>query len=222
MAVLTLGIDPSLNNMGLALYSYGAAPLSISPSTNRMDASISQFERMRRQADHLAKYLRDMNPSYVGIEQPYVGGVGRFGGGGHQSANMWATYNMLLNVIADFHLPVVMFNIPQWHALVLRKKGITKQDVIDAAEIISNKKMNEHEADAFMIAYHASIFWELCDGRLSASDLTKDQQDIFLSKRTGSKGDRAGIIWRPGEFWFDFRGLIPTVPTDGMKAITCL
>jgi len=213
--MLVLGIDPSLNNVGWCLF--GSHLTGISPfppyGSNSPDKTLSQFERMMWQVEQIAELLdgdnrdcRGMKPTHVGIEQPYVQAFSARGNAGHQSANMWAIYNLLLQQVFYRKLPVLMFNIPQLRALILRKRGMTKADSISRAqaEINSQFTMNEHEADAYHVAKNAFSFWSKFDGLPIV--LTPDQNDIFLSdRRTTSSDLPASIIHRGGEFWFDFR-----------------
>jgi Holliday junction resolvasome RuvABC endonuclease subunit len=217
-----LGIDPSLNNVGYCFYPNGAEPgLSLSTVSIHPKLKKSQFEKMVAQTETLKKVIFSNidKIQYVGIEQPYVASFGARGASGHQSANMWAVYSLMLYIIREAGLPVVMFNITQLHSLILRKKGITKLDIIaKAVEDIKQKPvsphmsqclergLDEHQADAYFVAKHAHSFWQLIEkGRPAMEELTDDQVDIFTTCRTGKKGDRAGIIWRETDFWFDFR-----------------
>lgn len=208
---MILGLDPSLNNVGYCFLEDVALPVA---NTVKPPKEWSQFEKMYTQAKFLGKILdeNDGHISCVGIEQPYVASFGGRGAGGHQSANMWAVYSMMLAEIRIRLLPVVMFNITQLHSLIIRRKGITKQDIMAAAiaEAPTLANIDEHQADAYFVAKHARAFWGLMD-RASINHLTPDQKDIFLSQRTGKKGDRSGIVWRPGDFWFDFRKSNPTL-----------
>lgn len=216
---LTLGIDPALNNVGYCWYGDKdcAEPVTIKPPE-----PIPQFIKMVHQRDFLRKAIEANahKVRYVGIEQPYVQGAGRFGGG-HQSANMWAVYSMLLDVFRQFQLPTVMFNISQFHALIIRKKGLTKTEVVAKAkeEQPHFRRIDQHAADAYHIAKNAHAFWRLMDGFITPAELSKDQQDIFLSKRIGNAGDPAGIMWRGGDFWFDFRKQDPLTHPPGMMRI---
>lgn len=211
--MLTLGIDPGLNKVGYCLYGEGTATFWTSVST--ASDHYPQFLKIYGQKMILRKLLarEEGKINYVGIEQPYVSGVGFRNSGGHQSANMWAVYSMLLEEIMDAHLPVLMINITQLHALIIRRRGITKTDIVKKAkeEILTETRMDQHQADAYFVAKSATHFWRLMDGQISLSDLTPDERDIFTSRRVSKKQNLSGIIWRAGDFWFDFRGANPTL-----------
>lgn len=204
---LTLGLDPALNNVGYCWYQTGVP--CILPSTVKAPEQYPQFMKMVAQKQALQAAIENTRDTikYVGIEQPYVQGAVGFGRGGHQSANMWAIYSMMLDVLRQAQLPVVMFNITQFHALIIRKRGLTKTEVVAEAkkEQPHFGRIDQHSADAYHVAKNAFAFWQLMDGKISVDQLTPDQRDIFTSRRSGNKGDLSGIIWRGGDFWFDFR-----------------
>jgi Holliday junction resolvasome RuvABC endonuclease subunit len=208
-----LGIDPSLNNVGYFIY---PGPFTFH-MTESPPPSLSQFEKIRWQAAHLTHLLSSQHPTHVGIEQPYVQSFGAKGGG-HQSANMWAVYNLLLDKIAEAHLPALMINISQLRALIRRKRDTSKVHSIEVAYQCTGLRLNEHEADAFHVAKAAYHFWALLEGQITTETLTPDQQDIFCSQREVT-GGKSGIIWRPGDFWYDFRSvsnpLAPNLPAYG-------
>lgn len=219
-----LGIDPSLTHVGYCYYQ-GPSFSSVDFHTERQTQPRSQFLKIAHQADVLDSILEGKGqgpfggfslPTHVAIEQPYVGGFAQRGGGGHQSANMWAVYSVMLAVVRKYSMPVIMFNVTQLRSLILRKKGITKADSIEAAarDLFSGTPsgyLNEHTADAYHAAKHGYSFWNMLElGNLTF--LNEDQKDIFTSQKIG-KGGKSGIIWRPGDFWFDFRNLDdPTQP----------
>jgi hypothetical protein len=213
-----LGIDPALNHVGISFVNGG--PVVVTTTKPPSDIS-NQFQKMVFQRDNLRDAIFHFKPTYVGIEQPYVASFGATGGG-HQSANMWAVYSMMLDVIRSYDLPVMMINISQFHALIERKRALTKTRIVELAKLqeptLSGRRLDQHSADAYFISRVATRFWALFDGQIQPTDLTPDERDIFLSTRTGSKGFRAGIIWRAGDFWFDFRDKTnPTKPPSWLS-----
>jgi Holliday junction resolvasome RuvABC endonuclease subunit len=221
--MVTLGLDPGLNSVGYCfLQEDGTAVVN----TVKAPSSAPQFIKMVGQRDALRKALdhNQFQIQYIGIEQPYVPGAGfRAGGGGEQSANMWAVYSMLLDTICEARLPVVMFNITQFHSLILKKRGLSKTEIVAKAKEEQSKfgRIDQHAADAYFVAKNARSFWRFMDAEMSASDLTPDQRDIFLSRREGNKGKISGTVWRAGDFWYDFRKNDPlTSPIGLAKYVT--
>lgn len=200
-----LGIDPALNHVGICFWS----DTKVRVQTNHAMESMSQFEKMMFQVSYLRALLDlERDTEYVGIEQPYVSSSNNRIGGGHQSANMWAIYCLMLAEIRARKIPCVMFNITQLHSLIIRKRDITKTMIVSKAkeEQPSFGRIDQHSADAYFVAKNAEAFWRFMD--YPSSDhlyLSPDQRDIFLSEKTNSKGMKTGIIWRQNDFWVDFR-----------------
>lgn len=220
--MITLGLDPALNNVG---YCYLSDDGTARVFTSRASFETPQFLKMIKQRDILREAI-DKNREYiryVGIEQPYVQGAGGYSSGGNQSANMWAVYSMMLDVIREYKLPVVMFNIIQFHALIVRKRGLTKTEIVHKAkqEQPDWGRIDQHSADAYFVAKNAHAFWSYMDspdGSARAS-LTSDQSDIFLKEKPNSSGTKTGIIWRAGDFWFDFRQQDPLTQPPGLQRL---
>jgi hypothetical protein len=218
----TLGLDPALNTVGYCYLPEDGKPEIL---TLKAQTGIPQFLKMIQQRNALTEYLEKRlgKIQYVGIEQPYVQGATARSSGGNQSPNMWAVYSMMLDVIRQYRLPVVMFNIVQFHALIVRKRGLSKTEIVYKAksEQLHFGRIDQHSADAYFVAKNARAFWRLMDTEDDSArrSLTPDQADIFLSQRTNTSGNKTGIIWRPGDFWFDFRQEDPLTQPVGLQRL---
>jgi len=204
--LIVLGIDPSLNNTGYCAFDDSGRVTDM--GVHKFDHAAPPQVKIKTQRSCLRALIRATNPTHIGIEQPYVQGAGRFGGGGDQTANMWAVYMVFMMEFMDRNLPVVMFNVTTLKSLIIRKRGLKKKEIVAEAKKqleadgdLGELKLNEHEADAYFVARNARDFWLWV--KEDKPPRSGHQLDIFSSQKIGSSGKPRGIYQRPGEFFID-------------------
>lgn len=98
----------------------------------------------------------------------------------------------------------------------VRQGTMDKGDMIDAARQDTGEPQWTHdEADAYIIARSAARFWDLHAGRISPSELTPSEEQVFRSVHVFSKGKKAGttrkqgILHKEGDRFYQFSALEP-------------
>jgi hypothetical protein len=205
-----------MNATGLVLYSTSSVgPTAIERTTLRPPEIIkNQFLKLVWQRDTFGEFLQNLvQPLVASIEIPYVKPFGvRAKGGGQQTPNMWAMYSLLLDELRSRRIPTCCFHLAQLRSLIHSRGGTKKEDTIQKAkDELGDIRINEHEADAYFIAKFGHQFWELFEYwpkndllPLAFDPWSEKTKAVFLGTDERKTG-RQGMMWRPGDAWFDFR-----------------
>jgi len=98
----------------------------------------------------------------------------------------------------------------------VRKGTMDKRDMVDAARQDTGiEKWKHDEADAYIVARSTARFWDLHAGRITESELTPAEDQVFRSVHTFTKGRKAGktvgrgVLFKEGDRFHQFSDLSP-------------
>lgn len=213
--MICIGIDGSLNSTGFCVYDTDL-PGVMGPTLLSTPLKIdypSQFERMIYQRNNLKAFVRQREDfgdrvRCLSIEKPFVLPMRSRGRGGEQSSNLFALYTLFLDAARDLGYPICCFHISQLRSLIHGRAGTTKDDTIQAAFRATGATVTDDIADAFFVAKFGAMFWD-------AFQCGEDPEyypfrNVFMSEKLSSKKKPTGMIWHPGDAWFNFNSNTPT------------
>lgn len=212
--MITLGLDPSLTNLGWCVHDSAAeGPARVVArgliSTPAKDIFVTRYMALREGVGRIL----DEHPQVegIGIESPPFG-------------ELWSEglYGLFLYVNEAIYLrrkDVVYFDPGTVKMLTKGDPKIPgkmfKQDMVDAAKSDTGIKgrLNHNEADAYHVARFAARFWEFLSGEILETDLTPAEHQAFAKIHTFKKGARAGqtvlqgAAFKEGRRFFRFSAL---------------
>ena len=210
--MLTLGLDPSLTNYGVALFDDTRKKdhcVWRGRIQSKPDEFVDFVDRYAYLGDELDRLIRELKPDRMGIEHPVHGSS--------QSEAMYALFILSLKVIKTHRKDVVLQSPSQLktlaRTLIKRPESwkMEKADMIEAAMKFvgdTGKKWHDGEADAFLVGLFSSRFWNLLDGVIDRGSLSPKEIHAFLDLEIFSKGKKAGqikykgIMHAPGDKYF--------------------
>lgn len=200
-----LGLDPSLTNLGWAVYDTEQPNLSVKGliSTSSSTLYIQRYMDIRHR---LGIVIDDIKPDRVGIEFPVFGS--------DYSEGMYGLFLFCSEALHTRKLDTVFWSPLQIKAHAREGLGrpagwqMMKPDMVEAAKTVTGGRWNHNEADAWSCARLASRFWLFMDGVLTAEDLTVVEAKYFTAINRPQKGEHAGkefkvgVSYREGERFF--------------------
>lgn len=166
------------------------------------------YDRIKAAADWVDQWLRyrHFEPGCViGIEAPVPTG--------QMSAMLYTIYTLVLERIEAISGTcfVVCPTSPSWKHIWGFNRRSKKSEVVKKV-----KKVLDYEgrlkadcADAFCVAWTAWRFHQFFWKKIALTDLTVQERKVFASEELNSKGQKKGIIHRPGEMFFDWSAGCP-------------
>jgi len=191
--MITLGLDPSLTNLGWCIHDSNAeGPARVLArgliSTPSKDIFVYRYMILR---DGVGRII-DENPSIeaVGVESPPFGEL--------WSEGLYGLFLYVNEAIYTRRKDVVYFD-PGTVKMLAKgdpkiKGKMFKQDMVEAAKADTGIKgrFNHNEADAYHIARFAARFWLFLNRSISEGDLTPAEFQAFAKIHTFKKGEKAG------------------------------
>jgi Holliday junction resolvasome RuvABC endonuclease subunit len=214
--VITLGIDPSLTGLGWCVHNSSVAGSGRVIAKGRYKTPSSRIFYWRYM--YLREAVRAVLETYpevqaVGVESPPIGetfSLGLFG------------LFLYVNEAVMLHRRDVVYFDPLRVKLLakmdanVRQGTMDKSDMVDIAKQDTGvKRWNNDEADAYIIARSAARFFDLHAGRITATDLTPAEEQVFRSVHVFSRGkhvgktEERGILFKEGDRFYRFSGLKP-------------
>lgn len=205
--MVVLGLDPSLTNFGWCVHDTDATGSArvIERGRWQTPAKMEFIARYVAMREWLREKIRDHDPDRMGIEFPVFNDL--------WSEGMYGLFLFSIEAIKTERQDVVFFSPGQVKAhareflvgLGARPKGppkwkMMKPDMVEAARKDTGGKgrWNHNEADAYWVARAAGRFWNLFEGNLTRSKLTKLEREQFLKIHTFKRGKRAGRTVKKG------------------------
>ncbi len=202
--MIALGVDQSMTNFGWSIVNTQATARRRIVARGTFHTESDDFFLDRY--DYLERSLRELlakrpKVQYVGFESPIFGAS--------YSEGAYALYVIAMRVLRDARRDVVLIEQGQLKALARGHMGgmaMDKRDIVAWVkrlvarpnEIHVKLRINEHEADATVAAWHGARFFELMAEKLGISDLSDAERHVFLREHTFTKGPRKGMTIRKG------------------------
>ena len=212
--MITLGLDPSLTNLGWCIHdSEAGGPARVVGrgliSTPAKDIFVTRYMFLREGVGRIL----DEHPEIeaVGVEAPVFGE--------QWSPGAYALYVMVCEAIYTRRKDVVFFDPGTVKMLAKGDPKIPgkmfKVDMVNAARADTGIKgaFNHNEADAYHVAKSTARFWLFLSKKIVEGDLTPAEHEAFAKIYTFKRGERAGqtvlmgAAFKEGRRFFRFSAL---------------
>lgn len=202
-----LGLDPSLNSYGWAIYDSDAKKpaerrvISGHEGTLKTTVPVARFMQFRALVWDL---LRRFKVDGVGIESPAYDG-------GPFSERHFGLMMYSLEAIFEYRKDCVMFD-PATLKYLVKKGDADKSDMQRFVQLntMNPDVINGDEADAYCVGYFVARFFGLRDGVIAPDELTDHERRVFLERgKKIKRGDkkivkRTAHIFRENSRYFAF------------------
>jgi Holliday junction resolvasome RuvABC endonuclease subunit len=202
-----LGLDPSLNSYGWAVFDSEAEKpserrvISGHEGTLKSTVPVARFIHFRALVWDL---LRRFKVDGVGLESPAYDG-------GPFSETHFGLMMFSLEAIFDYRKDCVMFD-PATLKYLVKKGSADKFDMQRFVQLdtMNPDQINADEADAYCAAHSAARFFSLRDGMIEPDELTEHERRVFLERgKKIKRGDktitkRTAHIFRENSRYFAF------------------
>lgn len=212
--MLSLGIDPSLSDMGWCVHDPWAVGKDRVIDKGRFSSPadeifIARYIGLRACVNDLLFDYPEI--SIVGVESP------PFGEG--WSEGLYGLFLYINEAVYIHRKDVVYFDPSTVKSLAkedpdIRKGKMFKADMITMAKADTGiPKWNNDEADAYHVARFAARFWLLLEGEITEDVLIPSEVHTFLRSHTFTKGKhkgethKDGTLFRENERFFRFSKL---------------
>lgn len=209
--MIVLGLDPSITDFGWAVHNsaepQGSTGRCVVRGRFRSDASMTYIDRYMSHRESLREVIRKYKPDRVGTEFPVFKAM--------FSEGAYGLFLFVSEALRTEQCDVVFWSPLQVkaHARELLSRPpnwkMDKVDMVEASKIDTGQpKWNHNESDAYHVARLSARFWELYDGKLSESDLTKTETQYFTEVKKYIRGKNAGkevksgVMYREDERFF--------------------
>lgn len=180
--MLSLGLDPSLKAFGWCVYDSSKKLIDSSHEmTSAGDIEVTRYMYFRSMVERIINIYPEI--SIIGIESP-----------AYEAGPFMTTHHciMMYCMEAAFlkKIDVILFDPSTNKSFVSDKGSRTPKEDMQRyvqMDMKSHIKINNNEADAYIIAKFACRFKQLMNGEISAEDLSDKERHIFINRTKNKK-----------------------------------